>query len=80
MKEEDILLTGDKWTIVLTLSVAECEGMIAELYVKLSDIEDRLIPALNELSSSFPTAVHGSEVVALRAVLDSFAAQLRTFR
>lgn len=80
MKEEDILLTGDKWTIVLTLSVAECEGMIAELYVKLSDIEDRLIPALNELSSSFPTAVHGSEVIALRAVLDSFAAQLKTFR
>lgn len=78
MKEEDILLTGDKWTIVVTISTAEYDVALKGMKTLITHIDKHVVPNLD--AETRKVGINDIEIQRIKDLYSDFETQVQSFK
>lgn len=78
MKEEDILLTGDKWTIVVTISTAEYDVALKGMKTLITHIDKHVVPNLD--AETRKVGINDIEIQRIKDLYSDFEIQVQSFK
>jgi hypothetical protein len=78
VKDTDILLSGDKWTIVVNIALDDCDALAYTMNMTLNEIHQKIRTQRNPKSYSFD--IHWDEINHLDAMIQGLDTDLQGFR
>jgi len=78
VKDTDILLPGDKWTVIVNIALDDYEALVKVMKDTLSQVRQRIQKQKNPKSYSFD--IHWEEISRLKTMVRGFETDLQSFQ